>query len=67
MGPGSIWWCSVTEQGAMGVNMVLQVPFEHEEVLVYFEGDRALAQAAWRGGGVSSTGDFQNPPGCFPV
>ena len=39
---------------------------EHEKKLHYFDGDRALEQAAQRGCGVTS-GDIQNLPGHFPV
>ncbi|GAB0182416.1 mitochondrial enolase superfamily member 1 [Grus japonensis] len=34
---------------------------------LHVEGDRALAQAARRGCGVSCSGDIQNLPGCHPV
>jgi len=43
------------------------VPYKHEEELLYCEGGGALAQSAQRGGGVSFSGDTQNPAGCFPV
>ncbi|PKU48374.1 hypothetical protein llap_1282 [Limosa lapponica baueri] len=33
----------------------------------FFEGDRALEQAAQRGCRVIFSGDTQNPPGCVPV
>ena len=33
----------------------------------FFEGVRALEEAAQRGCGVSFSRDIQNPPGCFPV
>ena len=41
-------------------------PPEHEE-LHCCVGVRTLEQAAQRGGGVSFSGDIQNPPGHFPV
>lgn len=43
-----------------------KVLYECKEKLPYCEGNKALEQAAQRGGGVSS-GDIQNPPVCFPV
>jgi len=40
---------------------------EHEKELLSFESDRAPAQAALRGCGVSFSGEIQNLSGLFPV
>lgn len=41
------------------------IPYEHGEKPLYCEGDGAQAQAAQSGGGVSFSGDTQNPLDAF--
>ncbi|PKU35079.1 hypothetical protein llap_14617 [Limosa lapponica baueri] len=44
-----------------------EIPCEHKEKLLHFEGARALEQAAQRGCGVYFSGDVPNSPGGVPV
>ena len=43
-----------------------EIPYGHEEKILYFEGNRALEQMAQSDWEVSSR-DNQNLPRCFPV
>ena len=55
------------DKGQWGQTKAQEVPSEHEEEILPFEGDGALELAAQGGGGVSFSGDFQDPPGRGPV
>ena len=69
-GWGQTLFSGAQRQGTRGKSAqteAQEVPSEHEEELLPSEGDRALAQAAQGGCGVSSSGDIQDPPGRGPV
>jgi len=64
LSPNSFQWCPATGRAHTEAE---EVPAEQEEELLPSEGDGALAQAAQGGGGVSFSGDTQDPPGQGPV
>ena len=55
------------DKGQRAQTEAQEVPSEHEEELLHFEGDRALEQVAQGGCRFSFSGDVQKTPGQGPV
>lgn len=64
---GSFQWFPVTSPRGNRHKRMQQVPYRHEEELVYCKGDKALRQASHRSGGVIFSENTKNLPGHFPA
>lgn len=66
MVPGSFQWFPVTRTRAMKME-TQELLSEHEETLLYCEGDQVLMQGAQRGCGISILGNISSPSGHGPA